>query len=328
MDNLPAGTKRHTVSSNGIRIAVTEQGEGPAVVLCHGFPELGYSWRHQLPALARAGFRAIAPDQRGYGDSDRPEEVTAYDIHHLTGDLVGLLDALGIERAVFVGHDWGGLIVWMMPLLHRRRTAGVIGVNTPYFPRSPAPPVAIFRAMLGENHYIVHFQQPGVADAGLARDVRRVFTQLIRRGVPLEHLAALALKRDGSVRNMLELIAQDDPPGEPLLSGHDLEVYVQAFEKSGFTGGINWYRNMDRNWETTAELAGAKIDVPSLMVTAEWDPVLRPEMAAQMPALVPDLETVMIPACGHWTQQEKPDELNRIMVDWLTRRFGAGSTRA
>ena len=325
MENLPAGTKRHTVQSNGIRIAFTEQGEGPAVVLCHGFPELAYSWRHQLPALAAAGFRAIAPDQRGYGDSDRPAEVTAYDMRHLTGDLVGLLDALGIERAVFVGHDWGGLIVWMMPLLHRSRTAGVIGVNTPYFPRSPAAPVAMFRAMLGENYYVVHFQQPGVADAGLARDVRRVFTQLMRRGVPPEHLASLALKRDGTVRNMVELVERDDPPGAPLLSGEALEVYVRAFEKSGFTGGINWYRNLDRNWEDTAELAGAKIDVPSLMVTAEWDPVLRPEMAAHMSALVPDLETVMIPACGHWTQQEKPEELNRIMVDWLTRRFGGGS---
>ncbi|HYC23146.1 MAG TPA: alpha/beta hydrolase [Candidatus Bathyarchaeia archaeon] len=327
MENPPAGTKRHTVRSNGIRIAVTEQGEGPAVVLCHGFPELAYSWRHQLPALAAAGFRAIAPDQRGYGDSDRPAEVTAYDMHHLTGDLVGLLDALGIERAVFVGHDWGGLIVWMMPLLHRSRTAGVIGVNTPYFPRPPAPPVAMFRGMLGENYYVVHFQQPGVADAGLARDVRRVFTQLMRRGVPPEHLASLALKHDGTVRNMVELVERDDPPGEPLLSGEALEVYVRAFEKSGFTGGINWYRNLDRNWENSAELGGAKIDVPSLMVTAEWDPVLRPEMAAHMPALVADLETAMIPACGHWTQQEKPEELNRVMVDWLTRRFGSGSRR-
>src|SRR4030095_7906171 len=153
-----------------------EGGRAPAVVLCHGFPELAYSWRLQVPALVAAGFRVLAPDMRGYGDSDRPADVAAYDIHHLTGDLVGLLDTLDIERAVFVGHDWGGLVTWMMPLLHLARTAGVVGVNTPYLPRPPMPPVGMMRAVLGDNHYIVHFQQPGVADAALARDVRRVFT--------------------------------------------------------------------------------------------------------------------------------------------------------
>jgi len=317
----PAGVKRHFVESNGIRMAVTEQGEGPAVVLSHGFPELGYSWRHQIPALAAAGFRAIAPDQRGYGDTDRPAEVAAYDIHHLTADLVGLLDALGIERAVFAGHDWGGIVVWMMPLLHPARTAGVIGVNTPYFPRPPAPPLQIFRAMFGDNYYVVHFQQPGVADAALARNPRRVFSQLMRRGVPLERLAGSATRADGTVRNLVELIERDDVPGEPLLGPEELELYAQTFARTGFTGGINWYRNMDRNWETTPELAGARIDVPSLMVTAELDPVLRPEMAQQMPSFMSDVEIANIPGCGHWTQQEKPEELNRIMTDWLLRRF-------
>src|SRR5213593_4709850 len=129
-----------TVSTNGIRMAIRDEGTGPAVVLCHGFPELAYSWRHQVPALAGAGYRAIAPDQRGYGGTDQPAGVTDYDIHHLTADLVGLLDALGIERAVFVGHDWGGIVVWMMPLLHKARVAGAIGVNTPYFPRPSGPP--------------------------------------------------------------------------------------------------------------------------------------------------------------------------------------------
>jgi len=180
---------RHVVQSNGIRMSVLEQGDGPAVVLSHGFPELAYSWRHQIPALADAGFRVVAPDQRGYGDTDSPAAVEAYDIHHLTGDLVGLLDALGIERAVFVGHDWGGIVAWHMPLLHPARTAGVVGVNMPAFPRAPAPPISIFRAMFGERYYVVHFQEPGVADAELARDPRRVFTQLMRRPVPLEELA-------------------------------------------------------------------------------------------------------------------------------------------
>jgi len=319
MSNLLAHAKQHFVQSNGIRMAVTEQGDGPAVVLCHGFPELGYSWRHQIPALAAAGFRAIAPDQRGYGGTDRPAAVETYDMEHLAGDLIGLLDALGIEKAVFAGHDWGGLIVWQMPLLHPDRVAGVIGVNTPAFQRAPMAPVSLFRAMFGENYYIVHFQQPGVADAGLAKDVRRVFTQLMRGGVPLEQLASRAARADGKMPNMVEIVDGEDGLGAPLLTEEELAVYVRAFENTGFTGGINWYRNLDRYWERTPQLAGARIEVPSLMITAELDPVLRPEMAEQMKGFVSDLETVMIPGCGHWTQQEKPAELNQAMIQWLAR---------
>jgi pimeloyl-ACP methyl ester carboxylesterase len=305
-----------TVHTNGIRMAVTEQGAGPPVVLCHGFPEIAYSWRHQIPALATAGFRAIAPDQRGYGGTDQPAAVSDYDIHHLTADLVGLLDALGLERAVFAGHDWGGIVVWHMPLLHPARTAGVIGVNTPYFPRAAAPPIALMRAAWGDNYYVVHFQKPGEADGALARDVRRVFTQLMRTGVPLEETRKL-----WRGRNMAEAVAGPELPGRPLLSEEELQVYVRAFERTGFTGGVNWYRNLDRNWETTPQLAGAKVEVPALMITAEHDPVLRPELAEAMRDLVPDLETVMIPGCGHWTQQERPAELSGLMIDWLTRRF-------
>jgi pimeloyl-ACP methyl ester carboxylesterase len=318
---MPPATTR-TVRTNGIRMALTEQGEGPPVVLCHGFPELAYSWRHQLPTLAAAGFRAIAPDQRGYGGTDRPAAVTDYDIHHLTGDLVGLLDALGLERAVFAGHDWGGNVAWMMPLLHPARTAGVIGVNTPYFPRPAAPPITLMRAIWGENYYMVHFQKPGEADGRLARDVPRVFRQLMRSGVPLHELAASWRKPDGTTKNMVEAIEGGELPGRPLLSEEELGVYVGAFTATGFTGAINWYRNMDRNWETTPELDGARINVPALMITAEHDPVLRPALVEPMRPLVPDLEVVMIPGCGHWTQQEQPDELNRILIDWLTRRFG------
>ena len=313
------------IRTNGVDIAIRDEGAGPAVVLCHGFPELAYSWRHQVPALAAAGFRAIAPDQRGYGGSARPDDVAAYDIHHLTGDLVGLLDALGIERAIFVGHDWGGLIVWQMPLLHPTRTAGVIGVNTPYFPRAFASPVAIARQLFGDNYYLCHFQQPGVADAALARNVRKVFTQLMRRGVPIAEAEA-RLAALGRMPNMVEMVEQGEPLGAPLLTEAELATYVETFERTGFTGGINWYRNLDRNWEMTAELDGARIEVPSLMVTAEWDAVLRPEMAEPMRSFVSDLEVRLIPACGHWTPQEKPDELNAAMIDWLGRRFGSGAT--
>lgn len=317
-----AGARRHTIETNGIRMAVTEQGSGPAVVLCHGFPELAYSWRHQIPALAEAGFRVIAPDMRGYGQTDRPASVEDYDIVHLNGDLVGLLDALEIDAAVFAGHDWGGFLVWEMPRMHPDRTAGVIGVNTPATQRSPVPPLTVFRTMFGDNFYIVHFQQPGVADEGLARDVRRTFTKLMRGAAPLEEFAKRALGPDGKVRNMIDAVESDDEFGELLLDESELAVYVDAFERTGFTGGINWYRNFDRNWKLSTAWADNPIDVPSLMITAELDPALRPELAEPMKAFVPDLELVQIPACGHWTQQEKPEELNRVMIDWLRRRFG------
>jgi pimeloyl-ACP methyl ester carboxylesterase len=303
------------VATNGIRMAVTEAGRGPAVVLCHGFPELAYSWRHQVPALAGAGFRAIAPDQRGYGDTDRPPAVADYDIHHLTGDLVGLLDALGIERAVFAGHDWGGTVVWSMALLHPARVAGVIGVNTPYVPRSSAAPTSRLRARFGDDHYMFHFQVPGVADAALARDPRRVFAQLVRAGVPLEEA-----RRHWSGRNLVDVVFGPDLPGRPLLAEDELDVYARAFVRTGFTGGINWYRNLDRNWETTPALDRARIGVPSLMISAEYDAALPPERAEAMRDLVPDLEIVRM-SCGHWTQQERPAELNGIMIDWLERRF-------
>ncbi len=316
---MPATTRK--IHTNGIRMQIIEEGRGPTVVFSHGFPEIAYSWRNQLPAVAAAGFRAVAPDQRGYGGTDAPAEIEAYDIHHLTGDLAGLLDILDVEKAVFVGHDWGGLVVWMMALLHPTRVAGVVGVNTPYFPRSPIPPVPMFRAAFGDDYYMVHFQEPGVADAGLMQDVRMVFTQLLRRGVPIAEVEA-AMAKAGRMRNLVQVVHESEPLGTPLLPEAELQVYVDTFTRTTFTGGLNWYRNLDRNWETTPQLDDARIDVPCLMVTAEWDPVLRAEMAEPMKSYIPDLEIVMIPHCGHWTQQEKPAELNGILVDWLTRRFG------
>jgi pimeloyl-ACP methyl ester carboxylesterase len=309
-----------------LALSVHEAGSGPAVVLCHGFPELAFSWRHQLPALAAAGFRAIAPDQRGYGASDRPEPIASYDIHHLTGDLVGLLDALGIERAVFVGHDWGGFVVWAMPVLHPGRTAGVVGVNTPYLPRAPRPPTELMRFMVGghdERMYILWFQPPGVADAALAAQTRLVFEKLMRGGVDPAVAMAEATKTGVLDMNPFRRLPEIAPLGDPILTPDELDVYVETFERTGFTGGLNWYRNFDRNWETAPDVGVAKVEVPCLMVTAEWDPALRPEMAAGMEQRVSDLETVMIPRCGHWTQQERPAELNRILVDWLRRRFAA-----
>src|SRR5437016_1596346 len=162
-----------TVRTNGINLHVAEQGQGPAVVLCHGFPELWFSWRHQLPALAAAGYHAIAPDQRGYGETDRPADVRQYDIEHLTGDLVGLLDALGEERAVFVGHDWGAIVVWHLAVSAPERVEAAVGMSVPFVPRSPVPPTELMKALAGDRFlYILYFQKPGLADQELARDPR------------------------------------------------------------------------------------------------------------------------------------------------------------
>jgi pimeloyl-ACP methyl ester carboxylesterase len=304
-----------------LRFAVHTAGDGPAVVCCHGFPDLAYGWRHLLPALAAAGFRALAPDQRGYGETGGPAAVEAYDIHHLTGDLVGLLDALGIERAVFLGHDWGGSVVWNMALLHPTRVAGVIGVNTPHYPRPSTAPVERLRERFGDAYYMVAVQRSDALDRALAADVRRTFTQIARTGTPPDATLGGWLGPDGRMRTMAEFVGGPPMPGTPLLAGADLDVYVETYRRTGFTGGLNWYRNLDRNWATTPHLSGARVSAPSLMVTAEWDVLLPPAAADRMRPLVDDLETVMIPRCGHWTPQERPAELAALVVDWLRRRI-------
>ena len=315
------GSPRY-VETNGIRLAVYEEGKGPAVVLCHGFPELAYSWRHQIPALAGAGFHVLAPDQRGYGLTSRPQPVEAYDIHHLTGDLVGLLDATGIEKAVFVGHDWGGFVAWGMAQLHPERVAGVIGVNTPLRPRAPMDPIALMRAVWGDDMYIVFFQKPGEADRILGADARKTLRFFFRKWtMTIEEFD----KRPAGEKNLalVQALQSDESGwmGENLLSAEELAFYAAAFERTGFTGGINWYRNFSRNWQTT-EHVREQIDVPGLMVMAENDIVLRPSLADGMEALVPDLEKHLIKNCGHWTQAEQPQELSRVMTSWLKRRFG------
>ena len=320
MVDLPEPTM---IKTNGIDMAVYEAGpkEGLPVVMCHGFPELAYSWRHQIPALAAAGFRAIAPDQRGYGLTSRPENVRDYDMPHLTGDLAGLLDALGLKKAIFCGHDWGGLIVWQMPIYHPDRVAGVIGVNTPFLARPPIDPIMGMRAMFGENMYIVYFQKPGLADAALAQNVEKAFRFFMRKnGVSAAEYAKLP--KEARNLELINAIQADESmwPGEPLLTPAELNVFVDTFTRTGFTGGINWYRNMTRNWELSGTME-QKVHVPGLMIMAEDDIVLSPAMADGMERFVPDLERVLIKHCGHWTQQEHPEETSAAMIDWLKRRF-------
>jgi pimeloyl-ACP methyl ester carboxylesterase len=301
---------------------------GVPIVFCHGFPELAFSWRHQLKACADAGRWAIAPDQRGYGLTSRPDKVEDYDIPHLCGDLVKLLDHLKIEKAVFCGHDWGGFVVWQMGLLHPDRTAGVIGVNTPFTPRGPVDPIEIMRQRLGEEMYIVHFQKPGEADAVLAKDVAKTMGFFLRRPIPGagEVGAGFATERkpgDPSVFPLVNILQAYDPafdPREQFLTPEELAVFVETFTRTGFTGGINWYRNFTRNWRLS-EGVEQKVKVPSLMVMAELDAVLPPSAADGMEAFVPDLEKALIKGSGHWTQQERPEDTSRVILDWLARRF-------
>ena len=307
-----------------LSLSVHEGGEGPAVVLCHGFPELAYSWRKQYQPLLEAGFRPIVPDQRGYGGSDSPQGSDAYDIDHLCTDLVHLLDALEIETAIFVGHDWGGFVAWAMPILFPDRTAGVVGVNTPYLARPPIAPTQALSLAVGgatEKMYILWFQEPGVAEGVLDQNPRLVFEKLMRQARPIEEVQAQLAERGGDM-NPFRQLESIPVTSEPLLSAEELEFYVNAFSQSGFRGGISWYRNFDRNWARHPEIGTQKIDHPALMITSEWDMALQPAMAADMPTRCNDLETFMISECGHWTQQEKPDELNGLMIDWLKRRFG------
>jgi pimeloyl-ACP methyl ester carboxylesterase len=308
-----------TVATNGVELHVLEAGEGSPVVLCHGFPELAYSWRHQLPALAGAGYHVIAPDQRGYGRSTRPTNVDDYDILNLTGDLLGLLDALGEERGVFVGHDWGALVVWQLALLAPERVAGVVGMSVPFMPRAPMPPVALMRQALGDTFfYVTYFQEPGVADADLARDpattMRRMLAGLT---VPEGGVAGIASFGANDGRGFVDRLPEPDGLPE-WLTQPELDHYIAEFTRTGFTGGINWYRNFDRNWGLTEHVASAKVTVPSLFIGGRSDPVLLMTPPSVMDGWLDDHRgSVLIDGAGHWVQQEKPDEVNAALVQFL-----------
>ncbi len=320
------------VQTNGIRMAVYEAGpatQKPPVVLCHGFPELAFSWRHQLRDLPKRGLRVIAPDQRGYGLTDRPDPVDAYDIEHLCADLVGLLDARGIDKAVFCGHDWGGIVVWQLALRHPTRVAGVIGVNTPFMPRPPIDPIAIMRQRMGDEMYIVHFQKPREADEALSRSVSNTMQLFLKRPIEgdLGASAGLASERkegDPSLFPLVQMVQMYDPafdPREKLLDDAEMAFFIDTFTRTGFTGGINWYRNFTRNWERSADIV-ERVDAPSLMIMAEKDAVLPPSSADGMETWVPNLDRHLVRESGHWTQQEKPEEVTNVIADWMDKTFG------
>lgn len=312
------GAERKLVRTAGTELEAWDAGTGPAVVLLHGFPELAYSWRHQVPVLAAAGFRVIALNQRGYGQSSRPHEIEAYDIDALASGVVGLMDALGVEQGVVIGHDWGAPVAWHTALRHPARVRAVGSLSVPHSRRAPGPPLSLMRAAAGPDyiHYIDYFQQEGLAEAEFEADVR------------------------ASLLAFMWSISGDAPPGErfkPIprgarfldsvavprdlpawLSNDDLAVYVDAFSASGFRGGLNWYRNVNRNWEITADIAGAVVTQPAMFVTGSRDPARNPGAIERLTECVPDLRMVeVLPGCGHWTQQERPGEVSSLLVRFL-----------
>jgi pimeloyl-ACP methyl ester carboxylesterase len=290
------------VEVNGIELAVAEHGpaHGPVVVLLHGFPELGFSWRHQVEPLAAAGYRVVVPDMRGFGDSDAPDDAEQYAVDVLAADVLGLLDHACAPRGTVIGHDWGADVAWKTAWLHPERVLAVAGLSIPFAPRAPAPPLGLMRKHLGEDFYMVWFQQPGVAERALAHDVRRT----------------LATSRVWDAAWAAD--ADDQPPTPPFMTDDELDVYVRTFARTGFHGGLSYYRNLDRNWERTAHVAERKIISPALFLTGERDPVRRVMPAAVMDGWVTDLRVdAVIEDAGHWVQQQAPYEVNELLLAWL-----------
>ena len=316
------GVRHRIVQTNGIDMHVAEAGhpdpEHPPVILCHGFPELWYSWRHQLPALAEAGYHVVAPDQRGYGRTTRPEAIDDYDIVHLTDDLLGLLDELGHEQAVFVGHDWGSMVVWHMALLHPDRVKGVCGMSVPYTPRGEMSVTKLLEAVMGDRFfYILYFQEPGVADADLGKDPRDAMRRFLT-AISGEASQGLIASLPAATTTFWDWI----PPAETLpdwLTDDVLDVFATEFERTGFTGGINWYRNFHRNWELTPQLLGATIDRPAAFIAGDKDPVIAMTSPAGMAQHLSDFRgTTLVPGAGHWVQQEAPEEVNAALLAFLS----------
>jgi pimeloyl-ACP methyl ester carboxylesterase len=317
--------RHRNIQTNGIQMHIAEAGEGPVVLLCHGFPELWYSWRHQLPALAAAGFHAVAPDMRGYGRTDAPPNVESYTILHLVGDMVGVLDALGAKNAVIVGHDWGSLVAWSAAQLRPDRFRGVVGMSVPFVPRAPMPPTRLMKVMAGERFmYILYFQEPGKAEAELEADTERSLRMILYSAsgsVPSDHAWNFELPKNAGF-----LTGMTDPPELPAwLTPDDLSVYADEFARTGFRGGLNWYRNFDRNWELTAAWQDAKVTIPSAFVGGLRDMVVtgpggteEGPMVKALPSYVTDLRSkTLIAGAGHWNQQEKPAETNAALLEFL-----------
>lgn len=319
--------KLRIIEANGIKIRIAEMGKGPLVLFLHGFPESWYSWRHQLPALAKAGYHAVAPDLRGYGKSDKPAAVEDYDIRHLAGDAVGILDALGEKTAVLVGHDWGSIVAWNTLLLYPDRFTALIPMSVPYSGRPSVSPLETMKKAMGDNFfYIVYFQEPGVAEAEFDKEPREFLSRIypavaadLSPDSPRDPPEITDPKRSagGWIRRLPK--AKQLPPW---LSQKDLDYYVAEFTQAGFRGGINFYRNWHRNWEITPELTDRTIPQPVHFIAGAQDGVIRganeEQLRTSMSRVATDLRGItLIPGAGHWVQQEKAAETNAAILGFL-----------
>ena len=279
------------IETNGVTLAVDDQGSGDAILLLHGFPELAYSWRHQMPALVDAGYRAIAIDQRGYGDSSKPYSVDDYSLALLVGDAIGILDRLGIESATVVGHDWGSIVAWSAAVRHPDRISRVVSLNVPYRGACVGfPTIDVIREQLADRFgYVVMFQEQGLVEATFGADP------------------------EAWLKGIYPRMAAD----KEFLTDEEFSVFLEAFRTGGIAGPINWYRNIDANAAAFASEMGAPISQPTLMIAADSDPVLPVSLTVGMDRWISNLTTVIIDGSGHWTQQEQPYAVNAVLIDWL-----------
>ncbi len=306
------------VNTNGIRMHYAEAGAGPLVLLCHGFPESWYSWRHQLHALAEAGFHAIAPDMRGYGQTDQPKEVEAYDIFQLTGDLVGLINSIGAASAVIVGHDWGAWVTQVAALFRPDMFRAVALLSVPYLPRGPISPSEWEKQRYpGQIFYQQIFRAPG-SEQIFEADVRASITNALYSAsgeAPTDKRWKFAMRPEELASSMP---STSQTPS--FVTNEDIDFFVTEFKRTGFRGGLNYYRNVDRNWALTPFLDRAKLRQPTLFVSGDRDAVIEfwSDEVDAMETTVPNLtRSVMLPNCGHWTQQERPAEVNNLLIEFI-----------
>jgi pimeloyl-ACP methyl ester carboxylesterase len=321
-----SGLKHRIIETNGIKMHIAEQGKGPLVVLLHGFPEIWYSWRYQIPVLAEAGFHVVAPDLRGFGDTDQPKEIDQYTLLHLVGDIVGLLDTLNEETAVIVGNDWGATLAWNAVLLRPDRFRGIIALTVPMMSQPPIPPTTIFPQNENELFYTLYFQTPGVAEKEFEQDARFTVHNLFYSASG----DAGSRKSDDGTPNPFNMVSREHgllsalpmPRITPWLKEKDLDVYSEAFAKTGFRGGLNYYRNLDKNRELLSCFNGVKVIIPALFIVGDRDVGLSipgmDQIISEMSNLVPNIrQTIFLQDCGHWAQQEKPEEISKEIISFM-----------
>jgi pimeloyl-ACP methyl ester carboxylesterase len=314
-------TAPKTAPTNGITMEYFEEGEGPAVVLCHGFPEHPFSWRNQIDPIVAAGFRVIVPSQRGYGGTDAPADAQTYSVKNLVADLTGLLDALGIDKAIFIGHDWGSMPAWYSAIYAPEHTIGIGSLCTPYFTwESPQDMIETYDELRGPNHYMRTFQEPGVGEAILEADVEHTFRSMMRgRGMTRAEFDA----SPKAIQEVQAGVFVGDPQlfGDPVADDDAIRFYVDVYERTGFTGGLNWYRALRKDFEE-AQGSDYIVDKPALLIYASDDWFFYEAGYEGLDAYLPQLEQHEIADAGHWVQMEKPDEVNAFLVAWLQKNFG------